>query len=248
MKHIKIIGIDIAKNIFQFYAVTERGKKVFNKRMSRNELSSFVTQQPQDAVIVMEACATSHYWARRFKDLSFEVKLISPQFVKPFIQGNKNDSNDVRAIVAAYLSPEMRFVPPKTLEQQDLQSLHRARSLFMKHRNAYANQIRGLLAEYGVIIPQGIGAIKSHIPKILEDADNELTGLIREIVNDVYEQFKAADEKVELYKDKIGQQAKSYEPCTLLMKLPGVGSMIATAMVSAVGDGREFRRGREMSA
>lgn len=248
MKHVKTIGIDIAKNVFQLFAVTANGKKVFTKRLNRKDLLAFLAQQPNKATIVMEACSSAHYWSRQFELLGFKTKLISPQYVKPFVQGNKNDANDARAIVSAYMSPEMRFVPPKTIKQQDLQSLHRVRSIFMKTRNSYANQIRGLLGEYGVTVSQGIHKLKSQIPDILEDADNELTVEMRAIIQDIFDQFKHMDNKVTEYDQAIAQQAESLEACQLLMKLPGIGPMTATGIVSAVGDAQVFHQGREMAA
>ena len=180
--------------------------------------------------------------------MGYQVKLISPQFVKPFVKGNKNDTNDAQAIVEAAMRPTMRFVPLKTVEQQDMQSLHRARSLAIKNRTGYANQIRGLLAEYGVIIPQGIRYVRSHISSILEDEENGLTSQIREIVEGVYEQLKQVDKAINDYDKKISQQAQSNEACRRIMRLAGIGPVVATAMISAIGDGKTFRCGREVSA
>ena len=196
----------------------------------------------------MEACSTSNYWARQLISMGFEVKLISPQFVKPFVKGNKNDSNDAQAIVEAAIRPDMRFVPIKTLAQQDIQSIHRSRDLLIKHRTAYANQIRGLLAEYGIIIPQGIHKVRNRIMEILEDADNELTFPMRELIRSIYEQFQAVDKLIAEQDKKIAQIAESNETCKRLMKLSGIGPLIATALLAAVGNAREFKRGRELSA
>jgi transposase len=196
----------------------------------------------------MEACSSANYWARKFIGMGFKVKLISPQFVKPFVKGNKNDKNDAKAIVEAALRPDMKFVPIKTLEQQDMQSLHRARQLAVKNRSAYANQIRGLLAEYGIVMVQGISVLRKKLGLILEDAENELTFAIRHLLAEIYQQFKYVDQKISDYDRQIKQLAESIVLCRQLMRLPGVGPLTATAMVSAVGEGREFKRGRELSA
>ena len=248
MDKVKIVGIDIAKNVFQLCGTDKRGKHIFNKRVTRNKMKAWIAQLPNNALIIMEACATAHYWSRTFISLGYRVKLISPQFVKPFVQGNKNDTNDARAIVAASLRSDMKYVPIKTVEQQDLQSLHRARSVVIKNRTAYANQIRGLLAEYGIILPQGITHVRTKLISILEDAENELTFAIREVIHDVYEQFKQVDEMSKHIEQKIQRIANTREDCQQLMRLPGVGPMISTAVVAAVGDGRDFKKGREMSA
>jgi transposase len=248
MGNIKIVGIDIAKNIFQLYGADCRGKKLLSKRLTRNKLVAFIEQLSRGLLIVMEACSSANYWARKFISMGFHVKLISPQCVKPFVKGNKNDKNDVQAIVEAALRPDMKFVPIKTLEQQAIQSLHRARQLTVKSRTAYVNQIRGLLAEYGVIIAQGVLVIRTKLTLILEDAENELTYSMRVLISDIYEQFKLVDKKVREYDEQLAQIARSKVVCQQLMKLPGIGPMTATAVVSAVGDGKVFKRGREMAA
>lgn len=147
MNNTKLVGIDSAKTVFQLCGVDRRGKRLFTKRVTRGKLVAFVESLPKETVLVMEACATSHHWGRLFSDSGYTVKLISPQFVKPFVKGNKNDTNDSFAIAEAGLRPSMRFVPLKSREQQDIQSFHRARSLAVKNRTACANQLRGLLAE-----------------------------------------------------------------------------------------------------
>jgi len=248
MSHSKVIGIDIAKNVFQLYGATLNGKKTLSKRLTREKLSGFIAQLPANALIVMEACSSAHDWARKFIGMGFTVKLISPQFVKPFVKGNKNDKNDATAIVEAALRPDMKFVPIKTLEQQDMQSLHRARQLAVKHRSAYANQMRGLLAEYGIVIAQGISVLRKKLCLILEDAENELTFAVRDLLAEIYQPFKYVDQKISDDDAQIKQLAQSTRRCRQFMRWPGVGPMTATAMVSAVGEGRAFKRGRELSA
>ena len=152
---IKTLGIDLAKNVFQLHGVDAAGKVVLRKRLTRRKLAEFVVNLPP-CIIGMEACGSAHYWARKFQSMDHTVKVMAPQFVKPYIKSNKNDANDAAGICEAVSRPSMRFVPIKNVEQQDLQSLHRIRSQVVKQRTALANQTRGLLAEYGIIIPKGI--------------------------------------------------------------------------------------------
>ena len=248
MDNIIAIGIDVAKNVFQICAVNKGGKIVKTKRLSRPKLISWVVQLPKECQIFMEACGTAHYWARQFVALGFSVKLIAPQFVKPFVKSNKNDCNDAAAIVEAGLRPTMRFVPMKTVEQQDIQSLHRVRSLAIKQRTMYSNQIRSFLAEYGVVFSAGIHQLRGKLTDFLEDAENALTDTIRGVASDLYRLFREVDTLIKTYDKKIEMEIRSKEVCQRLMKLPGVGPMIASAFVAAVGDGSDFRKGRDVSA
>ena len=165
MNNINLLAIDIAKINFQLHGVDTSGNIVLRKKLTRNKLIEFIAQLPS-CTIVLEACSGANFWARKFKTLGHKVKLISPQFVKPLVKTNKNDRNDAEAISEVAVRPNMRFVAPKTVKQQDLQSLHRIRSLLVQERTAIANQIRGLLMEYGLIIPQGIHTHRIHKAKI----------------------------------------------------------------------------------
>ncbi|MCU7807234.1 MAG: IS110 family transposase, partial [Candidatus Thiodiazotropha sp. (ex Semelilucina semeliformis)] len=170
------IGIDLAKNVFQIHAADARGKTVFTKRLSRKHfLSFFANLSP--CRIGMEVCGGANYWARQLQQLAHDVRQISPQFVKPYVQTNKNDYNDAQAICEAVTRPNMRFVPPKSIEQQDLQALHRIRMRLVRDRTALVNQTRGLLREYGVFLALGIHSFREQLPQVLEDAENALTPL-----------------------------------------------------------------------
>lgn len=248
MNEITTLGIDIAKNVFQLCGVDRKGKVVLSKRVGRKQLTQQIVQLPTDCRLFMEACATSHVWARRFMGLGYQVKLIAPQFVKPYVRGNKNDRNDAAGLVEAGLRPQMRFVPIKTLGQQDMQSLHRARALVVRQRTMLSNQLRGLLAEYGVILSQGIGQVRVRIPSILEEVENGLTDSVREVLADIYELFCTVDKTIKHYTQKIEHQVKQDEVCQRLIRLPGVGPLVASAFVTAVGSGKDFRKGREVSA
>jgi len=172
---ITTVGIDLAKNVFQVHGVNKHAKKMFNKQIRRNQMIAFFTQLTP-CLIGMEACSGAHYWARELQALGHTVKLMAPQFVKPYVKTNKHDAADAEAICEAVTRPTMRFVPIKNSEQQAVLSIHRARQGFVKARTAQANQIRGLLAEYGIIIPQGIKNIRKLMPEILEDSNQSLPG------------------------------------------------------------------------
>ena len=244
---ITTVGIDLAKNVFQLHGVNQAGKVVLRKRLSRPKLAEFMVNL-EPCLIGMEACGSAHFWARKFQSMGHTVKLIAPQFVKPYIKSGKNDANDAEGICEAVSRPSMRFVPIKSIGQQDLQALHRIRSKVVKQRTALANQIRGLLAEYGIIIPKGISNISRNLPAILEDGENELSMLTRELFSRLYEEFNTLTDTVKEYSQKIEQIAKDDEQCQRLIKIEGIGPLVATAIMAAVGNASVFRSGREMAA
>ena len=245
--HIKVLGIDIAKNIFELYGVDEHGDKVLSKRLSRSKLAKFIAQLPV-CLIGMEACGGAHYWARKFQEFGHEVKLMNPQFVKPYVKSNKNDAQDAAAICEAVTRPSMRFVAIKQIEQHDIQAVHRVRALIVKERTALVNQVRGLLAEYGIVVAQGVHQIRKQLPLILEDAENELSDRARRLFHDLYEEMVALTNKVKQYDVQIESLCKSHEVCQRLRKLEGVGALTATALVASIGDAKVFKNGREMAA
>jgi transposase len=243
---IKVLGIDLGKSIFHLFGVDERGQAVLRKKLTRSKLMSFMANLPP-CLVGMEACAGSHHLARVFTTHGHEARLMSPQFVKPYVKSNKNDYLDAEAICEAVQRPTMRFVPMKSVDQQDIQTLHRARSRAVSNRTAQANQIRGLLLEYGIVVAQGIRVLRQRLPAILEDAENELSMATREVLVELREELVHLDERVAWYDARIAAEARS-EPCQRLQTIPGVGPLVATALVSAVGDGQAFRNGRELSA
>src|SRR5919106_1981393 len=192
---LKTLGIDLAKNIFHLYGVDEGGKVILKKRLRRKQLLAFVGNL-EPCLIGVEACGGSNYWARQMGKLGHEVRLMSPQFVKPYVKGNKNDYNDAEGICEAVSRPTMRFVALKTLEQQDIQALHRIRQSRVKTRTALVNQIRGLLGEYGIVVAQGFNAVRTQVPEILEDGENGLTDRFRRWLSEQYEYLRALDEQV----------------------------------------------------
>jgi transposase len=193
--NVTLLSIDLAKSIFQLHGIDERGRPVLSRRVSRTKLLETVVAIPC-CRIVMEACGGAHYWARKFSALGHHVQIIAPRFVKPFVKSQKNDRNDAEAIAEAASRPTMRYVSINSVEQQDIQSMHRIRSLLMRDRIAQINQIRGLLAEYGVVIAQTPLKIQQQLPGILDDQANELTALTRSMVRDMYERLELLDTQI----------------------------------------------------
>jgi len=245
--NVKVVGIDLAKNTFHLHGVDARGDAVMRKKLSRTKLAAFMANL-RPSLVGMEACGGSHYWARKFTAMGHDVRLMSPQFVKPYVKSNKNDLVDAEAICEAVQRPTMRFVPAKSVEQQDIQSLHRARSMAVSHRTAQVNQLRGLLMEYGIVQPQGIANLRKALPEILEDAGNELTPMFRELLAGLRDEFGRLDKRIADYDARIKGLSEQSEACKRLMAIPGVGPMSATALVAAVADARAFKSGREMAA
>ena len=246
MKHIKVLGIDLAKNVFQLHGTDAKGKCVLRKRLTRSKLIPFVANLPA-CTIGIEACGGAHYWGRVFKAHGHEVKMMSPQFVKPYVKSNKSDRNDSEAIAEACTRPHMRFVPLKPTDQQDILMIHRARELVIKQRTSQANQIRGLLNEYGVIIAKGIRQL-THLMRIIEDNALKLTPIARELMMGLYEQFKLSDEQVSKYDKQLKQLSRHHPVCQTIQAIPGVGPLIASAIVATIGDAGAFKNGREVSA
>lgn len=241
------IGIDLAKQIFQVHGVDEQGKKVLRRQLRRHQLLAFFSNLPV-CLIGMEACGSSHHWARKLTELGHEVRLMAPQFVKPYVKGNKNDANDAEAICEAVSRSNMRFVPVKSVEQQDILALHRVRSGLVGQRTAKVNQIRGLLAEYGVVVRQGVDQLRRAVPVILDNADNGLSADFRLILMGLREDLVYLDDRVSELDRSIQKLANQNAAARRLQTLRGVGPITATALVAALGDGHQFERGRDASA
>lgn len=241
------IGIDLAKNVFQVHAVNEYGKTVLKKQLKRDQMAEFFANLPA-ALIGMEACSGAHYWARKLTGMGHDVRLMAPQFVKPYVKTNKNDAADAEAICEAVARPNMRFVPIKNIEQQAVLSLHRVRQGFISARTAQANQIRGLLSEYGIILPQGISNITKLVPDLLEDASNELPGMFRLLIDQLMDHFKELYRQVAEIDVQIKAWHRQSELSCKLEKIPGVGPVTATALVATIGDAKNFDNGRQVAA
>jgi transposase len=245
--NVKRVGLDLAKQVFQAHGVDSQGKAVLHKRLKRGDLLKFFATLPP-CLVGMEACSGAHHWARELQKLGHSVKLIAPQFVKPYVKGNKNDANDAEAICEAVGRPHMRFVAAKTVAQQDMQAVHRVRSELIKQRTAKANQVRGLLAEYGLVVGKRVGALRRALPGLLEDADNGLSLDFRELLEGLRQDLVYLDKRVAAMDKRLHVLANTDEAAKRLQAIPGIGPVTATALVCAVGDGKGFKRGRDMAA
>jgi transposase len=244
---ITTIGVDLAKAVFQIHGVDERGKVAARKQLKREEMSKYFANL-EPCLIGMEACGSAHYWARKLESYGHMVKLMAPQFVKPYVKTNKNDMADAEAICEAVSRPNMRFVAIKNVEQQAILSVHRARQGFVKARTAQANQIRGLLSEFGIIIPQGISSIAKRIPEILEDGENGLPGAMRNLIERLAANLKEMDRQVKELEAQIQKWHRENASSRKLAEIPGLGPITASAIVATVGDAREFKNGRQLAA
>ena len=241
------VGIDLAKNVFQVHGVDARGKAVLRRQLRREQMAAFFVNLPP-CLIGMEACASAHHWGRTLERFGHTVRLMAPQFVKPYVKTNKNDAADAEAICEAVRRPSMRFVPIKSIEQQAILSVHRVRQGFVRARTAQANQIRGLLGEFGLVIPQGIRHIAQRVPALLEDGSNELPPAFRQLVERLTCHLKELDQQVREFERQIVAWHRRSELSRKLEKIPGIGPLAATALVASIADARSFRSGRQVSA
>ncbi len=244
---ITTIGIDLAKAVFQVHGVDVHGKTVLRKQLRRSEMAIFFANL-EPCLIGIEACGSSHYWARKLSEFGHTVKLMSPQFVKPYVKTNKHDMADAEAICEAVSRPNMRFVPIKNIEQQAILSVHRARQGFVKARTAQSNQIRGLLSEFGIVMPQGIHSIMQRMPEILEDSENNLPGVMRKLLERLIENLKEIDRQVVELERQIQLWHRENEDSSKLAEIPGIGPLTASAIVATVGRAKEFKNGRQLAA
>lgn len=248
MKIIRL-GVDLAKDVFHVHGVDGNDQPIWRKQLKRKEWLRVVTNTiDPDCVIGMEACGGAHHWARVLQSYGYTVKLIAPQFVKPYVKSNKNDANDAEAICEALGRPSMRFVTVKTIAQQDSQAIHRIRSGLITGRTALANRLRGLVAEYGLIAPKALRSLRVAIPDWLEDADNGLSDRFRYLLNGLWADLTQLDDRIAEMDHTITALANSDPTASRLQQLRGVGPMIATALIATVGTGEQFKNGRQMSA
>jgi transposase len=243
------VGIDLAKNVFQMHGVDRSEKAIWRRKLTRVEwLDVLQRTVPLHAVIGMEACGSAHHWARRLQAIGYTVKLIAPQFVKPYVKSNKNDANDAEAICEAMSRPGMRFVAVKTVEQQDVQAVHRVRAGLMEQRNAKANQIGGLTSEYGIVAPREILQLRRAVPVWLEDVNSGLSDRFRRLLTGLWEDLRSLDDRIRELDREIAAIAASDPVARRLQQLRGVGPMVATALIATVGNARQFSNGRQMAA
>lgn len=247
MQKITTSGLDIAKTTFHAMHRNQAGKNIKKKKLTREKvLAYFANMAPH--LIGIESCSAAHYWARELEKQGHTVRLIPPQFVKPYVLGNKNDFNDASAIAEAVTRPEMRFVQIKTTGQHDTQSLMRIRKRAEKDRTAHGNMVRGLLAEYGISISKGIHKLYDELPQIIEDAENGLSIKARASFQLEYEHLCHLRDRLEVMTATVHEQARDNEDVKLLMSIPGYGPMVASTYHHHVGDGSGFSRGRDVSS
>ena len=247
MNVITVMGIDLAKNIFHIHAVGKHGKPVLRKKLRRNEVMGCLSNIAP-CLVGVEACGGSNYWVRKIEELGHTVKMMPPQYVKPYVKTNKNDLNDAEAICEAVQRPNMHFVPKKSVDQQDIQMTHRIRQRMITARTALVNEARGLLAEYGIIMGKGIGQFSKSIVEIIDDEKNGLTPFGRRRMSGLWEELSDMQKRIASLDDEVASIYKNSDVCKRLGKVPGVGPITATAMVAAVSDAGVFKNGRQMSA
>jgi transposase len=247
MSEITLIGIDLAKNIFRINCVDENGKRVMNKNLHRDSVINFFAPLPE-CTVAMEACASSHYWGRTIESLGHTVKLIHPRYVTPYRLGDKNDANDAAAICAAAQRPDMRFVRLRSQRQSDTQALHRVREGLVGEKTAVVNRVRSLLAENGIVIKQGAANVFTLLPSIMDDADNNLSGMMRQLLRSQFGHLVSIREQLaeleKMLKDLVAEES-NYQR---LLQVPGIGLMTATLLGSELGNGSAFPNGRSFAA
>ena len=248
MKLIRV-GVDLSKQVFQVHGVDRHEQAVWRRKLSRGDwLKTLLKSIEPGCIIGMEACGGAHHWARQLQQHGYTVKLIAPQFVKPYVKSNKNDANDAEAICEAMSRPNMRFVSVKTVEQQDIQATHRVRAALVEQRTAKVNQTRGLASEYGLIAPRELAPLRAAIPCWLEDGENGLSARFRRLLNGLWQDLLVLDERISEMDREIALIAATNPVAQRLQQLRGVGPIIATALVATVGDARQFANGRQMAA
>jgi len=247
MKEITTIGLDLAKNVFHLIGTDTKGHEVLKKQLKRAQLLPWFAQLPP-CLIGMEACTGAQEWARRLRALGHDARLLPAQDVKAYVRGNKNDYNDARAIAEAVVRPRTRCVAVKTVAQQDVQALHRLRAMQVANRTALCNQLRGLLAEYGIVLPQGVATLRRRLPALLEEGESGLSPLFRQLLAQGYQQLQELDAHIAYYSRLLIEQTRIDEAELRLQTIPGFGPVVASAFHAAVGDGQAYRRGRDVSA
>ena len=244
---ISVLGIDIAKLVFHVVGMDDAGHVVLRKHIAHSELRHVIATQPP-ALIGMEACGSAHDWARCFRAHGHEVRLITPPFVKPYVKSPKNDARDAEALCEAVTRPTMRFVPIKRVEPQDLQALHRVRERLVKARTALVNEIRGLLHEYGIVLPQGITKFRALLVDKLHEEQAKLTTLSAEVFGQLDDAFRALEKRVVDDDEQLAAMGQAHPVCPRRQTIPGTGPVSATALIAAIGDATQFKNGRQLAA
>jgi transposase len=246
-QQMSVLGRDIAKLVLHVVGMDDTGHVVRRKRLARSELRPLIAQLPP-LRIGMEACGSAHYWARCFREHGHEVRLIAPQFIRADVKSPENDARDAEAICAAVTRPTMRFVPIQRIEQQDLQALHRSRERLIKARTALVNEIRGLLNEDGIVVPQRITKFRPLIVSKLQHEQAKLTGLSTEVFWQLYEAFLNLAKRLAYDDEQLVAMAQAHPESQRLQTIPGIGPISATAILAAISDATQFKNGRQFAA
>jgi transposase len=241
------LGIDLAKTSFSLVGMDKHGKVILRKMLKRTQLLGFIAQCPP-CLIGMEACGGAHYWGREFNKLGHKVGIMAAKFVAPFRKGGKNDNNDAEAICEAVLRNNIWFVPVKTAEQQAVLCIHRVRQGVVTERTALINQLRGLLAEFGFVLPKGRYPAQRDIPMVLENADNGLPDLARKMISNIWVRIKIANAEILEYDRELGRQARHNPVAKRLLTIPGVGEQVASGICASVPDPALFKNSRQFAA
>ena len=242
-----VIGIDLGKRWFHIVGRAPCGQQTYRYKLNRQQLTEFISKQ-SPTLVGMETCCGSQYLARLFSSFGHEVRLLPAQYVRPFVKSQKNDFNDALAISEAVQLPTMRFVPIRSEEQLDVQALHRTRDRLLRQRLALTNQIRGLLLDRGVAIPQGFYALRTALPKLLDTETSGLSPMMRDLVRSVLQMWEHTEQAIEQLNAQIKALARGSDVCPRLQTIPGVGPLLATALVSAIGNATAFKHARDLSA
>jgi len=241
------VGVDLAKNVIQVSVISARGKELLNRSLTRRKFAEFLGKQ-QPALVAFEACATSHYWARTAQRHGHVARIIPAKAVAPFRQGHKTDSNDALAVAEAARRPNIKEAPMKTIDQQGMQAIQRSRDLLVQESTALSNHLRGLLMEFGVVIPQGIASLRRRLPEILEDGDNEVPDMYRPTLHRLFGRFLELREDIETMNVEVNELVKEHPDCKRLTALEGVGPISAVLLYASLGTGEAFSGSREFAA
>jgi len=247
MCHSTTVGVDLAKNVIQVSVVSARGKELLNRSLTRRKFAEFLGKQ-QPALVAFEACATSHYWARTAQRHGHVARIIPAKAVAPLRQGHKTDSNDALAVAEAARRPNIKEAPMKTIDQQGMQAIQRSRDLLVQESTALSNHLRGLLMEFGVVIPQGIASVRRRLPEILEDGDNEVPDMYRPTLHRLYGRFLELREDIKTMNVEVKELVKQHPDCKRLTALEGVGPISAVLLYASLGTGEAFSGSREFAA
>jgi len=247
MQDITRIGLDLAKNSFHVFGVNQFGKQVVSKKLSREKMVPFFSNL-SPCTVAMEACSGAHYWANKFQSMGHIPKIISPQYVKPFVKRNKNDAVDAEAIYEASIRPNMHFVPIKSMEQLEIQAVHRIRERLISARTATTNQARGFLSEAGIVVPKGIHNIRKFLFFITSDDQSQISISLRDILSNIALELIDLEENIKKQTKILASICSQSPVCSKLRKIPGIGPITATAIIAAAGDGAVFKNGRQFAA